>query len=85
MKFFSSIKMSDGYQLAVDKAEKITKDTILSITIDEYTKVLALVTYIEEHEKVLLVDVVIHPDYNKKVDLTKAKDVEVFGELKINT
>jgi len=83
MKWFSCNKMNNGvFQVAIDGKESVSTNTILHISMGEYSSVLALITYIEVHRKVMLVDVVVHPNYRKK-DLSKAKSIEIFGEINI--
>lgn len=83
MRWFSCSKMTDGvFQLAIDGKEEIKTDDVLNVSTGEYSSVLALVTYVEVYKQVKLVDIVVHPNY-KKVDLSKAKGVEKFCEIKI--
>ena len=83
MRWFSCSKMTNGvFQLAVDGKEDVSVDTVLNVTVGEYKSVLAIVTYVETYKQVKLVDIAVHPNYNDE-DLSKAKAVEVFCELKI--
>ena len=82
MRWFSCNKMSKGlYQLVIDIKSNVTTESVLVVSIGEYEKVLAVVTYVENYGEVKLVDIATHPNY-VDTDLSKGKQFEEFLKLK---